>query len=124
MKRWLATLSILGLLALAPTAAISAPRKPVTVSPEALSKAPTIGKVIGYNRFWGFAVTDVGTKKGVKSGMSLAVRRDGQIVIIGIIEDATVDRSTLGFVDLRPNGELTNRPRLGDEVFIYPPRGS
>ena len=97
-------------------------RKPITVSPEALAKAPTAGKIIGYNGNWGFAVANVGSKKGVKQGMSLAVRRKGQIVIIGIVEEVTADRCTLGFTDLRPKGELTNRPHLNDEVFIYPPR--
>lgn len=123
MKTLLAAFVIFAGLAIHGTLSAAPGDRPTTVSEEALTKAPTAGKIIGWNKQWGFAVANVGKKKGIKEGSGLAVRRNGKIVIIGIVEDVTADRCTIGFTNLRPKGELNNRPHLGDEVFIYPPRG-
>ncbi|MFT5469006.1 MAG: hypothetical protein ACI8UO_004120 [Verrucomicrobiales bacterium] len=113
-----AALTIFGVLA------VSAAPKPITVDPELLANAPAIGKVIAYNGNWGFAVTNAGSSKGIKVGNHFAVRRKGRVIIIGIVEDVSKNQSSIGFLDLRLNGADTNRPHLGDEIIIYPPKRS
>lgn len=119
----LAISAALAIFAIFGPAAAQDSRGPITIDPEALAKAPAIGKVVAYNGDWGFAVINAGTKKGVKEGTRLAIRRRGKVVIIGIVEDVSANQSSIGFVDLRPYGRDANRPHLGDEAFIYPPRG-
>jgi len=100
-------------------------RNPDGVPYEWIDAAPAVGVVRAVNPGLGFAVVALPRDAGadLRRGVTLGVRRDGVIVIWGVIdelEDARTLVLQLKGSPLAPDG--SSQARVGDSVIAYPPK--
>jgi len=86
--------------------------------------APAIGVVRAVNPGFGFAVIGLSrdATPNLQRGLTLGIRRDGVIVIWGVV-DTLEDARTL-VLELKGNAfapDGSSLARVGDSVIIYPP---
>ena len=92
---------------------------------EVVEAVPSVGKVRAYNPLYGFFVADITTRKEIRVGTRLAVRRNDHIIVTGTVEAVEGQTKARRYVTVVVDKPYTvldaETPHLRDDIIMYPP---
>lgn len=88
----------------------------IVLTEDEVAAKPVAGQVVAFNPNLRFIITNA--VKGVKEGTRIAVRRNGLVIAVAVVEDVA-PATTTAYLIKHPSNSALRRPQVRDEVIVY-----